>query len=481
MAQKRKEELADELSKFDQSQLLKFWDELNSEDQNKLASSIKSIDLKEVCTYFKTAISSSSDDVEKLDDRMKPMPEDKCGSFEETSAAQLAKYNNEGLNCISNNEVGVLLMAGGQGTRLGVTFPKGMYSVDLLSKKSLFQIQAERIRKLQQLAFDFSGRNGVITWYIMTSEHTMVPTREFLIEHDYFGLNKENIVMFEQGKLPCFDFNGKILLTKKCEVSQAPDGNGGLYRALRDRSIIDDMISRGVKYLHAHSIDNILVQVADPIFVGYCITKNADCAAKVVKKVLASEAVGVCCKVDELFQVVEYSEITDETAELRNEKGDLMFSAGNICNHFFSTDFLQRVANDYEKKLKLHVAKKKIPYVDLTTGETIKPAKQNGIKIEKFIFDVFQFTEKFVTWEVPRNVEFSALKNANEAGKDCPSTARKDLFALHKKYLIDAGAKVTGEEVEISPLLSYAGEGLSELKGKSYTAPVLLKSKEESL
>lgn len=481
MAQQRKE-LAEKLSKFDQLQLLHFWDDLSREEQDKLVSSINSLDLNEVCTYFKIANSSISDDVEKLDDRMKPMPEDKCGSFEETSGAQLEKYKNEGLLCISNNEVGVLLMAGGQGTRLGVTFPKGMYSVGLLSQKSLFQIQAERIRKLQQLAFDFSGRNGVITWYIMISEHTMTPTRNFLIDNDYFGLNSENIVMFEQGKLPCFDFEGKILLSKKCEVSQAPDGNGGLYRALRARFIIDDMKTRGVKYLHAHSVDNILVQVADPIFIGYCITKEADCAAKVVKKVSPSEAVGVCCKVDGIFQVVEYSEITDKTAELRNEKGDLMFSAGNICNHFFSAEFLQKVANEYERNLKLHVAKKKIPYIELSSGEMIKPSSPNGIKIEKFIFDVFQFTDKFVTWEVPRNVEFSALKNADEAGKDCPSTARKDLFALHKKYLLDAGAKVTGEEVEISPLLSYAGEGLVKLvKGKNYTAPVLLKSKEESL
>lgn len=474
--------LEDHLKKYNQSHLLKFYDELSNDERKILKQNIDSINLSEVVKYFKTAFESLNDDVEKLDDRMEPIPEDQCGSLEECTPDQLTKYKNEGLNKISVNEVGVLLMAGGQGTRLGVTYPKGMYSVGLLSKKTLFQIQAERIRKLQQLAFEATGKNGVITWYIMTSEHTMQPTRDFFIQNDYFGLDQQNIVMFEQGKLPCFDFSGGILLSKKYEVSQAPDGNGGLYRALRDKHIIEDMENRGVRYLHAHSVDNILVQVADPIFIGYCLIKQADCAAKVVRKTSPNEAVGVVCKVDNSYQVVEYSEITQSTAELQNDKGDLVFSAGNICNHFFTAEFLRKIAYDYETELKLHVAKKKIPHVDLNSGEGVKPSTPNGVKIEKFIFDVFQFTDKFVTWQVPRNVEFSALKNADDAGKDCPSTARSDLYALHKRYLTEAGATVAGDEIEISPLLSYGGEGLSDLaNGKTFTSPVLLHSKEENI
>lgn len=367
-------------------------------------------------------------------------------------------------------------MAGGQGTRLGVTYPKGMYKVGILSGKSLFQIQAERILKLQSLALSQTGKSGKITWYIMTSEHTMAPTRKFLEENNYFGLRKEDIMMFNQGKLPCFDFDGKILLSSKHELSQAPDGNGGMYRALRDRGILEDARKRGVLYLHTHSVDNILVKTADPVFVGFCIKKNADCGAKVVRKLSPFEAVGVVCLVDDLFQVVEYSEITEKTAKMINPStNELMFNAGNICNHFFTIRFLEEIAAKHESDLTLHVAKKKIPYVN-EQGQQIKPTTPNGIKIEKFVFDVFKYTKNFVCWEVERNVEFSALKNADEAGKDCPSTAREDLYKLHKKYVEKAGGIVEGNEVEIPPEISYAGEGLeSFVKGKSFKAPLLLK------
>lgn len=372
-------------------------------------------------------------------------------------------------------------MAGGQGTRLGFSHPKGMYDIGLPSHKSLFRVQGERIRKLQELAKKLTGKDGHITWYIMTSEHTMHPTRAYFEEHHFFGLRDEDIVMFEQGSLPCFDFEGKILLDEKDHISKAPDGNGGLYRALRDQGILADMNRRGVKYLHAHSVDNILIKVADPIFVGYCAKQNADCAAKVVEKSSPNEAVGVVCMVDGKYQVVEYSEITQKTAEMRNSDGRLTFSAGNICNHLFSAAFLNKIGSTFEKELKLHVAKKKIPFVD-NSGKRVTPEKPNGIKIEKFVFDVFEFAENFVTVEVPRDEEFSALKNADSAGKDCATTSRKDIYHLHKKYIEQAGGSVEGTEVEISPLLSYAGEGLEAIvKGQKLKAPVQLTAPHEAI
>lgn len=386
-----------------------------------------------------------------------------------------------GLTQIAHNRVGVLLMAGGQGTRLGFAHPKGMYDIGLPSHKSLFRVQGERIRKLQERAKKLTGKDGHITWYIMTSEHTMQPTRAYFEDHDFFGLRDEDILMFEQGSLPCFDFDGNILLDEKHRISKAPDGNGGLYRAIRDTGILADMTRRGVMYLHAHSVDNILIKVADPIFIGYCVKQNADCAAKVVEKSHPNEAVGVVCMVDGKYQVVEYSEITQKTAEMRNNDGRLTFSAGNICNHYFSAAFLNKIGSTFEKELKLHVATKKIPFVD-NSGKRTQPDKPNGIKIEKFVFDVFEFAENFVTVEVPRDEEFSALKNADSAGKDCASTSRNDIYQLHKKYIVAAGGSVEGEEVEISPLLSYAGEGLEEIvKGQTLKAPIHLTAQHETI
>lgn len=473
------ESLRKKLQNYGQEHLLQFWDELNDVERQHLKEDIEELNLDEVTTFFKRATASLEESSEKLDDKMQPIPEDSYMSLSRTSRDKIEIYMREGLRQISESRVGVLLMAGGQGTRLGFAYPKGMYDVGLPSSKTLFQIQAERIRTLQRLAYEATGKRGRITWYIMTSEHTMEPTMEFFRGKNFFGLDEADIVMFEQGSLPCFTFDGKIILDAKYKIARAPDGNGGLYRALRDRGVLDDIKRRGVEYLHAHSVDNILIKVADPVFIGYCVSQNADCSAKVVEKSAPNEAVGVVCIVDGRYQVVEYSEITEKTAEMRNKDGRLTFSAGNICNHYFSASFLHKIGQSFEKELKLHVAKKKIPFVD-AAGQRSTPDKVNGIKIEKFVFDVFEFAEKFVTFEVPREVEFSALKNHDSAGKDCASTARKDLFRLHRTYIEQAGGTVIGEEVEISPLLSYQGEGIeSRVQGKTLKAPILLKADSE--
>ncbi|KAI8115116.1 hypothetical protein FF38_01360 [Lucilia cuprina] len=473
-------ELHKRLTQVGQKHLLKFWEELSETERAQLKCDIAELNLDELKLYFDRATTSLTQNGLKLDDRLQPIPESKVISIARSSEETLNGYRDEGLKQISMGHVAVLLMAGGQGTRLGFAHPKGMYDVGLQSHKTLFRLQAERILKLEELAFEATGKKGVITWYIMTSEHTIQPTYDYFVANNYFGLKKENVVLFQQGSLPCFEYDGKIILDQKHRIARAPDGNGGIYRAMKQQGVLDDLTKRGVLYLHAHSVDNILIKVADPVFIGYCVQENADCAAKVVEKSSPTEAVGVVAIVDGKYQVVEYSEISAKTAEMRNSDGRLTFNAGNICNHFFSTAFLQKIASTFEQELKLHVAKKKIPFVD-NSGKRITPEKPNGIKIEKFVFDVFEFTQKFVAMEVPRDEEFSALKNADSAGKDCPSTAKADLYRLHKKYIEAAGGLVHGDECEISPFVSYAGENLSPLvQGKSFTTPLYLRSNRDN-
>ncbi|VDD80251.1 unnamed protein product [Mesocestoides corti] len=274
-----------------------------------------------------------------------------------------------------------------------------------------------------------------------------------------------------------------------------------MYRALLDRGILQNMRARGIDYVHIYGVDNVLVRLADPAFIGFCISRAADCAVKVVEKTDPAEPIGVVGVVDGKFRVVEYSEISPSTAALvlpmppsriaccQDEKdcdsklanSRLLYCHGNICNHFMTLTFLERVCNpELESQLPYHVARKKVPHIDLETGTTITPTQPNALKLEKFIFDVFQFSQRFAIWEVDRATEFSPLKNRSGAQNDCPETCRQSILNLHASWARAAGAVFASEDninrdvIEISPLVSLNGENLECLKGKTITGVNIL-------
>lgn len=485
------EEVKQHLESAGQSHILQFWSELTDSEQQRFLQELSQLDLSGLRAHCEGAARAAASPPISLDELMQPLPAEVIGGVN-SDKTSLQQWEREGILQISKNRVGVLLLAGGQGTRLGVQYPKGMYKVGLPSGKTLYQIQAERLHKIQELADEKHGTKSTVPWYIMTSEFTLSPTERFFKENNYFGLEPSNIIMFEQRMIPAVTFDGKVILQGKCNIAMAPDGNGGLYQALVDNNVLDDMKKRGVEYLHVYCVDNILVKMADPLFIGFCVSKGADCGAKVVEKAYPTEPVGVVCKVQGVAQVVEYSEILQSTAELRGADGELIYSAGNICNHFFTRDFLQDVAENFKNHLKQHVAIKKVSFID-KCGNEVKPAKPNGIKMEKFVFDVFPFSRNFVVFEVVREDEFSPLKNADGAVTDNPCTARNSLLHLHCRWVTAAGATLLHEDgnatpqsvselsesnspakCEISPLVSYFGEGLEKLQGKIIKSPFIL-------
>lgn len=462
-----------------QGHVFTFYADLPESEQAALLKQLEAIDPKEITQIASDILSKPAGDDDK-EAKLEPLPADATASILESSKETQDQWYKQGLDLIAKNEVAVILLAGGQGTRLGSSAPKGCYDVGLPSHKSLFQLQAERIAKLQKLASESSGSQAVIPWYIMTSGPTRKPTQDFFESKDYFGLDKANVVFFEQGVLPCLTKDGKIILEDKGKVAVAPDGNGGIYKALDKSGVLADLEKRSIKHLHTYCVDNCLVKVADPVFIGWSAARGVDIATKVVRKRNATESVGLIVSKNGRPGVIEYSEISEELAsQTEPSQPDLLtFRAANIVNHYYSNAFLQGIPNWSSASLPYHVANKKIPYIDIATGQVDpKPTKPNGIKLEQFVFDVFptlDFTQ-FASLEVARPDEFSPLKNAPGTNEDSPETSRADLLAQSKKWLQEAGATVyEGTTVEISPLTSYGGEGLEGFKGKEITATELV-------
>ena len=414
------EQLQKKYEEADQSQVFHFYESLTDAEKASLFAQLSNIDPQHVNEITKKALkSTSANDEERKEsdsDKVEPLPENVTSSVMDSKEEDLKTWYEQGLNLVAENKVAVVLMAGGQGTRLGSTAPKGCFDIGLPSNKSLFQLQAERILKVQQLAEKKTDKeNVVVPWYIMTSGPTRKPTQDFFEEHNFFGLQKENVIFFEQGVLPCISNDGKILLESKSKVAVAPDGNGGIYQALILSGVVADMRKRGTCHIHAYCVDNCLVKVADPTFMGFAAAKKVDIATKVVRKRNAKESVGLILQKNGRPAVVEYSEIDAATAEAKDTKNAdlLLYRAANIVNHYYSFEYLESIPQ-WSHKLPHHVARKKIPAVDFEKEDTVKPEKPNGIKLEQFVFDCFPFLvmDKFACMEVRREDEFSPLKNA---------------------------------------------------------------------
>ena len=436
-------------------------DELNKEERDQLHLQARSIDVEHVNEIFNKAIQRMEPDTRP---HIEPLPEGREFSIENIEDSEFAQWNGLGRQLISEGKVAVVLMAGGQGTRLGSSDPKGCYDVGLPSKKCLFELQADQIRSL-----------GRVPWYIMTSAATYESTRQFFRRCDYFGLDPKDVIMFPQGNLPCFETNGKIIMETASKIALSPDGNGGIYRALVKHGVLADMKARGIEHVHMYSVDNVLAHVADPIFIGCGAARNLSICTKSVRKEKAGEAVGLIVASDGRPAVIEYSEISTDDAQakvkLSNGKEVLKFRCANIVNHYFSIEALAQ-SGSWADILPHHIATKKIPQWDAANKEIIKPSKPNGIKLEQFVFDVFPLVEmrNFGCLEVSRPEEFAVLKNARGTGSDDPDTCKTAFLSRGKRWVEAFGGKVEDEQgIEVSGFRFYKGQGLENMvKGQVY-------------
>ena len=447
-----------------------------AEKRGSFLRQLQALDLERLPRMLEASLAGAAAVSERV---VEPFP---AKALAELPAGEVEAARGAGLEMIARGELAALLLAGGQGTRLGTSAPKGCYDIGLPSGKSLFQYHAERLRKVKQLAAASASVDEAavrLPLLVMTSDATDAETRRFFEEHGHFGLPPSDVIFFAQGMLPCLTPDAKLLLDSPGSLATAPNGNGGVYVSLRDSGALARLEEQGVKGVFQFGVDNILCHVADPTFVGYCTSRGADCASKTVGKSHAHEPVGVVATVNGTPAVVEYSEITKDMAEAVADGGRLLFGSAHICVNFFSTAFLRRFCDEMLDTLPLHVARKKVPHVD-EKGVRVQPDKPNAIKLEYFIFDTFPHAKAMLALEVSREVEFAPVKNPPGASSDSPDTARRLIYELSHRRIVAAGGSVEPVEgdadlvVEVSPLVSYEGEGLESLvAGKALSSPVV--------
>ncbi|KAF5729219.1 UDP-N-acetylglucosamine diphosphorylase 1-like [Tripterygium wilfordii] len=464
--------LLERLKDYGQEDAFALWDELSLEERDLLVKDIESVDLPRIDRIIRCSLRSQGLPVAAIE----PVPENCVSTVEERTMEERKKWWKIGLKAISQGKLGVLLLSGGQGTRLGSSDPKGCFNIGLPSGKSLFQRQAEQILCLQRLAAQATSEGSAgsvpIHWYIMTSPFTDQTTQKFFESHKYFGLEPDQITFFQQNTIPCILKDGRFIMETPFKVAKAPDGNGGVYSALKSSKLLEDMATRGIKYVDCYGVDNALVRVADPTFLGYFIDKSVAAAAKVVRKAYPQEKVGVFVRRGKggPLTVVEYSELDQSLASAINQQtGRLHFCWSNVCLHMFTLDFLNQVANGLEKDSIYHLAEKEIPSIH---GHSM------GLKLEQFIFDAFPYAPSTALFEVLREEEFAPVKNANGSNVDTPDSAKLLVLRLHTRWVVAAGGFLThsvplyATGVEVSPLCSYAGENLEAIcRGRTFHAP----------
>lgn len=396
----------DRLKEYGQEHLLRFFDELNEEEKKSLIDQINEAD-------FELLDALKNKDQNKATD-------DQGGALAPLGALEIDeikknkdKYEKVGIEAIRAGKVAALLLGGGQGTRLGFDGPKGSYNFGVTRDFYIFEAQINNMLDVCKKA------DCYFPLVIMTSDKNDVETRRFLKEKNYFGYPEEKIRFFRQDMAPSVDFNGKIYLEGKAQLSLSPNGNGGWFKSLVKSGLDKELVAMGIEFINVFSMDNVLQRICDPVFIGATLLSGCNCGAKVVSKNAPGEKVGALCLKDGLPTIVEYYEMGDKLAAEKDESGKLKYRFGVILNYLFS---IKRMYEIVEGKMPLHIVEKKIPYID-EEGKLIKPEEPNGYKFEYLATDTVRDMLSCLSFEVEREREFAPIKN--KEGIDSVVSARE--------------------------------------------------------
>lgn len=390
-----------QLESIGQEQLLRYRNELSEEEIESLSAQVRSTDWSVLENLTHREDLSGKGNIQ-------PIP----GLRTEEIERRREEFFNLGRQAIVDGKVGAVLLAGGQGTRLGSDGPKGAYNIGVIKPLYIFEQQIANLLEVTRAC------GAYVPLYVMTSEKNHAETTAFWKEKNYFNYPAEYVRFFVQDMAPAVDFEGKAFLEGKAKIALSPNGNGGWYSSLTRSGLLSDIKTRGVEWLNVFAVDNVLQRIADPVFVGACIAEGVDCGAKVVCKAEPREKVGVLCLEDGKPNIIEYYELTEEMANERDGKGDLQYIYGVILNYLFRLEKLEEIA---DKKIPVHVVRKKIPYLN-ERGELVKPETENGYKFETLVLDMIRLMDTCLPFEVIREREFAPIKN--KTGTDSVETAR---------------------------------------------------------
>ncbi|MFG0328962.1 MAG: UTP--glucose-1-phosphate uridylyltransferase [Phycisphaerales bacterium] len=433
----RVDEVRDRLERADQAHLLRFYEELSEPQRAQLLDDIDSIDLERVPDWVDRFVKTKPEfDLPRDIDPPLWYPRDPGDKRRPYDAEA---YWRRGEELIGAGQVAAFCVAGGQGTRLGWDGPKGAFPATPVTRKPLFQVFSEFIRSAAR------RYQVTIPFYVMTSPLNHDDTIRFFERHEFFGLDSESVMFFSQGVMPSFDREtGRILLADKHRVAVNPDGHGGSLKALWERGALADMRQRGIRHISYIQVDNPLVRVLDPLFIGLHATapdSSAEMSSKMVWKAGPTEKVGNFCRVRGRTTVIEYSDLPDELAQRRDANGDLVFCAGSIAIHLLGVDFVERLNTGAEGfALPFHRADKKVAHIDLESGERIEPEEPNAVKLETFVFDALPLCEHSLILESSREEEFAPIKNAS--GVDSAESSRELQCERAARWLEAAGTEV---------------------------------------
>lgn len=445
------QELRQRLERHGQTHLIDVASRMDHAARANLLRDLERIDFTELRALYERR--EQKDDLPERS-RIRPLPNPTIDDAEQKA------FQTRGERAFFNGEVAFLIVAGGQGTRLGFDDPKGMFPIGPVSRKHLFQIHAEKILAIKR-------RYGArVPYLVMTSPATDEATRRYFKRRNYFRLPPQDVWFFCQGTMPAVDLeSGRLLLEAPGKLCLSPNGHGGTITGLFDSNLLDDLKDRGVKTISYFQVDNPLVNLNDCVFLGRHLEMNAEVSSKVLPKTGPKEKVGNFALLDGRCAMIEYSDLPDAWAEEKDEKGQLIFWAANPAIHLFDVSFLLRMATE-SGRLPWHLARKKVPFLD-ETNNLVTPEKPNALKFERFIFDVLPQAERWTILPTPREEEFAPVKNKDEEKVDTPSTSRQLMCEQAARWLREAGLDVgAGVKVEISPLYALdAAELRMRVKG----------------